>query len=181
VNALSDQEVGEYFARHFVATYQRVGTFDIVGNAKQGGNVASYFCKPDLSVLHAVAGPVNATQMLKEARWTVEANKHAALVALENTVVWKTIFRKAHLDRLEAEHGVNVRRLALPATNQGMYFSVSAAILNQLRAQNRGANNAGKVHQLFAAYPLVELGRVYTVVFDNILNEKVSTLPVAQR
>lgn len=39
---------------------------------RQGGNVASYFCTPDGRVIHVVAGPVNATHLLKEARWAVD-------------------------------------------------------------------------------------------------------------
>ena len=44
----------------------------IVGKAKQGGNVATYFCAPDGRVLHAIAGPVDAGTMLREAKWVVE-------------------------------------------------------------------------------------------------------------
>ena len=51
-------------ARHFVAAWKKVGTFSIDstpngGPTKSGGNVAAYFCTPDLEVLNAVAGPVS--------------------------------------------------------------------------------------------------------------------------
>ena len=52
MNALANKEVGKYLNKHFVSSYQKVGTFKIVGKQKQGGNVASYFCAPDGRVLH---------------------------------------------------------------------------------------------------------------------------------
>ncbi len=53
---------------NFESTYQKVGTFRIVNGQKQGGNVASYFCLSDGTVIHAVAGPLNARQYLQELR-----------------------------------------------------------------------------------------------------------------
>jgi len=47
-------------ADNFESTYQKVGTFRVVNGVKQGGNVASYFCLSDGTVVHAVAGPLNA-------------------------------------------------------------------------------------------------------------------------
>jgi hypothetical protein len=38
----------------------------------------------------------------------------------------------------------------------------------------------GRVHLLLAAYPLVPLSQAYKVVYDRIVGEKVSTLPVAE-
>ena len=60
MNALANPEVGKYFEKYFVTSFQRVGTFKIVQTPngpkqKQGGNVATYFCAPDGRVLHAVA------------------------------------------------------------------------------------------------------------------------------
>ncbi len=43
MNALANDEVGKYLNEFFVSSYQKVATFKIVGNQKQGGNVASYF------------------------------------------------------------------------------------------------------------------------------------------
>ena len=57
---MTSEEVGDYVGKNFVASYQKVGTFRIVNGQKQGGNVASYFCLPDGTVLHAVAGPLDA-------------------------------------------------------------------------------------------------------------------------
>jgi hypothetical protein len=68
--------VAAYFQQHFVATYQQVGSFQVVDEhgqlKKNGGNVASYFCTPAGRVIHAVTGPVNASVLLDEAHWAVE-------------------------------------------------------------------------------------------------------------
>ena len=52
MGALANAEVGKYINEYFVSSFQKVATFRIVGKAKQGGNVASYFCAPDGRVLH---------------------------------------------------------------------------------------------------------------------------------
>jgi hypothetical protein len=71
--------VARYFAAHFVAAHQQVGSFEVVnqfGNLqKNGGNVASYFCTPDGRVLHSLTGPASAEELLAEARWAVELER----------------------------------------------------------------------------------------------------------
>ena len=68
--------MARYFAAHFVAAHQQVGSFEVVnqfGNLqKNGGNVASYFCTPDGRVIHSLSGPAEAEELLAEARWAVE-------------------------------------------------------------------------------------------------------------
>jgi hypothetical protein len=108
VNALNTPEVGKYLNEYFVSSFQKVATFKIVGNQKQGGNVASYFCAPDGRVLHVVAGPVDSATMLKEARWVVETTEKAMKEAKGDGAVFKAIFRKAHAERLRAENGLVV-------------------------------------------------------------------------
>lgn len=44
MGALNNAEVGKFCNEYFVSSYQKVATFKIVGNQKQGGNVAAYFC-----------------------------------------------------------------------------------------------------------------------------------------
>jgi hypothetical protein len=109
VNALANPEVGKYLDEYFVSSFQKVATFRIVGKQKQGGNVATYFCAPDGRVLHVVAGPVNAQQMLHEARWVVETTQRAMKEAKDDGAAFKAIFRKAHAERLRAEHGLVVQ------------------------------------------------------------------------
>jgi hypothetical protein len=108
VNALANPEVGKYLNEYFVSSFQKVATFRIVGNQKQGGNVASYFCAPDGRVLHAIAGPVNAPTLLREAKWVVETTKKAMADAKNDGGRFKAYFRKAHAERLRQEYGLVV-------------------------------------------------------------------------
>jgi len=108
VNALANENVGKYVNKYFVSSFQRVGTFRIVGKAKQGGNVAAYFCAPDGRVLHAVAGPVNADTMLKECKWVVETTEAAIKESKGDGGKFKSIFRTAHAKKLKAEFGLVV-------------------------------------------------------------------------
>src|SRR5262249_57388460 len=99
----------------FDCSYQKVATFRIVGKAKQGGNVASYFCAPDGRVLHVVAGPVNAAVMLKEAKWVVETAKAAIKESRGDGGKFKAIFRTAHAKRLKDEYGLVVEPVTYDA------------------------------------------------------------------
>ena len=119
MNALANPEVGKYLNESFVSSFQKVATFKIVGKQKQGGNVASYFCAPDGRVLHVVAGPVDAQTMLREAKWVVETTKKAMEEAKDDGAKFKAIFRKAHAERLKAEHGLTVEPVTYdPPTEQ---------------------------------------------------------------
>jgi hypothetical protein len=91
-----------------VSSFQKVATFTIVNGAKQGGNVAAYFCAPDGRVLHCVAGPVDATTMLNEARWVVDNTKKALAESKRTETPFKVIFRRLHAERLRQEHGLVV-------------------------------------------------------------------------
>jgi hypothetical protein len=108
VNALANKEVGKYLNEYFCSSFQKVATFKVVGKQKQGGNVAAYFCAPDGRVLHCVAGPVNASTMLKEARWVVETTKKAMAHAKNDGAKFKVYFRQAHADKVKNEFGLNV-------------------------------------------------------------------------
>jgi hypothetical protein len=108
VNALASPEVGKYINEYFCSAFQKVATFRIVGNQKQGGNVATYFCAPDGRVLHCVAGPVDAGTLLREAKWVVETTKKAMDDSKGDGGKFKAYFRKAHAERLKNEHGLVV-------------------------------------------------------------------------
>jgi hypothetical protein len=158
VNALANPEVGKYLNDSFVSTYQKVGTFTVAGAQKQGGNVASYFCLADGRVLHAIAGPVDAAAFLREARWVVETYKMARLEHRDDAVRLKAFFSRAHADRLRQEHGV---------------------VLKGRRPQGK-LDKPAQVHLLMVAAPLVRIEKVYKLVFEKVLGEKVSTSPVVQ-
>jgi len=108
VGALANAEVGKYLNEYFVSSFQKVATFRIVGAAKQGGNVASYFCAPDGRVLHVVAGPVNAATMLREAKWVVETSQSAIKESKGDGGKFKAIFRTAHANKLKQDFGLVV-------------------------------------------------------------------------
>ena len=172
MNALAKPEVGQYLNDHFIAAFQKVATFKIVNGQKQGGNVASYFCTPDGLVLDAVAGPVDAATLLREARWVVETCNLARLDGKlgGDTGGLKDVFRQAHADRLAQEYGVQ-SRLA-PRTE--FTAEDAATVLDR----GRGMDNAGRIHLLLATYPLAPIAKVYRPVFERLLNEQVSTRPV---
>jgi hypothetical protein len=174
VGALADANLGAYLNRHFVSAFQKVATFQINGGQKQGGNVASYFCTPDGLVLHTVAGPVSSHAFLSEARWVNETYNLAALENKQTVPLLRTFFRKAHIARLQMEHHIGVPVDRLPTS------SLSRRGLNLVLDSNMhlNLNERGKVHLLLAAAPLAQMDQLYQVVFEKILNERVTTNPV---
>ncbi len=153
--------MGKYLNSCFVCTFQKVGTFTINGGQKQGGNVASYFCTPEGRVIHAIAGPVNAAVLLREARWVVENSKLARLEDAKTDAVLRMFYRKAHAERLRQEHGMDLNR-------------------NKRQSRHPALDNPGRIHLILATAPLPRLEQVYKLVFEKVLNEKVSTAPVVQ-
>lgn len=125
MNALANPEVGKYINEHFVSAFQKVATFRIVGEQKQGGNVASYFCAPDGRVLHIVAGPVDAQTLLQEAKWVVETVKGSLNEHEKNGKSFKGEFRKAHAERLRKEHGLVVDAAVFDAPAQDAESALS--------------------------------------------------------
>ena len=172
---MSHPAVGDYLNRHYVSAFQKIATFQKIGGAKVGGNVASYFCTADGEVLHILPGPIDPHTFLREARW---ANETYNLAQLENRARGdlRAFFRKAHLDRLQQGHRVRVPVERLPEE-----ANVSARTVGDLLDQNAQLNNMGRVHLLLAVAPLARIEHVYQSVFEKILNEKVSTNPVALR
>jgi hypothetical protein len=108
VNALASPEVGKFVNENFCSSFQKVATFKIVGGAKQGGNVATYFCAPDGRVLHVVAGPVDAPTFLKEAKWVVDTTRAAMKESKGDGGKFKAYFRTAHATKLRDETGLAV-------------------------------------------------------------------------
>jgi hypothetical protein len=177
VGALADPAVGEYLNRHFVCSFQKVGSFRLVDGQKQGGNVASYFCTPNGGILDAAAGPVDAAVLLREARWAVETRKMALLESRGDVPRYKQFFRLAHAEQLPgspALAGVNWQSMSLAPTSPA-----ALAGLLDTDPTARELDAQGKIHLLLALYPLAPLDQLYKVVYDKILNETVSTRPVA--
>ena len=176
MNALADEKVGRYLNTHFVSSYQKVGTFRIANGQKQGGNVAGYFCTPHGQVLHVIAGPVGADLFLREARWVIETHKLAVLEKRHRRHDLQEFFRQAHAERLKYEFGVEYVT-PTPRTRSG-----SATDPADLLAEPRYRNlpRQGLVHLLLAAPDPWDIHQLYRVVFEGILGEKISTLPVAR-
>ena len=145
-----------------------------MGGQKQGGNVASYFCLSDGSVLHVIPGPVDAPTLLREARWVVETRKLAIAHSQGDIDEYKSVFRRAHSDRLRQEHGVDLRRQSFPEEHS----TLAHAGTNNRR---RKWSQQGQAHYLLATSPLVKIEQIYDVVFEKILKQKLSTLPVEER
>jgi hypothetical protein len=177
VNALANKEVGAYLNRYFVSSFQKIGTFRVVNHQKQGGNVASYFCTPAGGVLDAIAGPVDAATLLREARWVVETRKMALLASGGNVDRYRRVLRLAHAQQLPARGELaRINWRALPL------YRPSPAGLASVLETTPGVNtldNQGRVHLLLAAFPLPKLEQTYRVIYEKILKEKVSTAPVA--
>lgn len=108
MNALANPEVGKFVNENFSSSFQKVATFKIVGGAKQGGNVATYFCAPDGRVLHAIAGPVDAATFLREAQWVVDTTRKAMKEAAGNGGKFKAYMRAAHAQKVKDEFGLVV-------------------------------------------------------------------------
>lgn len=168
MRALSNEEVANYLNQHFVCSFQKVGNFQIINGRKVGGNVASYFTLDDGKVLHVLAGKTDAGTFLREARWVVETRKLAIVTSHGNNDKYRASWGKAHADRLQAEHGMMMNfKKRMPGIDQAINWWD-----HRLTAQ-------AKVHLLLTNNPLVRIDKIYRAVFENILREKTSTLPVA--
>src|SRR5262249_51527495 len=110
---------------------------------------------------------------LREVRWTVENYNLAVLNKLTREENMRTFFQKAHKDRLMKEHGVNTASIKMrDPTTKGL------GILLDQYGRMRGLGSQGQVHLILAMKPLPPMRSVYEVVFEKILNERVSTDPV---
>jgi hypothetical protein len=191
VNALADDKVGGFINKHFVATFQRVGSFKLDGKQKQGGNVATYFCAPDGRVLNAIAGPVEAKAFLEEAQWTVERTREAIPKSKGDANKFKALLRGYHADRLLEKHQALVTPLVQDQSGQDLKTALAyrdaegrklAPVLPLPPIENasevRQLPNDGKIHQLLAAHAGAKIEALYGAVFQSILNEKVTTKPV---
>lgn len=133
-------------------------------------------------MLHLVPGPVSGSKLLEEARWIVETWKLAQMLEVKQFAQAQTLFRKAHQDRLKKEFKVVVQPQLLPALEPKTATGfITPLVFKQFKSHQHHNDIHAKVHELLTAYPLPKVGRVYRLVFENLLNEKVSTVPVVQK
>jgi hypothetical protein len=175
VGALANPDVGQYLNEHCVCAYQKMGNFRLVNGQKQGGNVVSYFTLPSGTVLHAVAGPVEASELLREARWVIETRKMGIARSHGDMKWYRSFWRKAHAERLQMDHGLIANLKNQPTTP----FLASGTPWSTSRGTDwRSLNLQGQVHWLLTQRSLPKLDQISDVVFERILRERVSTLPV---
>jgi hypothetical protein len=191
VNALADSKVGEFVNKHFVASFQRVGSFKLDGKQKQGGNVATYFCAPDGRVLNVIAGPVDAKAFLEESEWTVQTTREAIRKSKGDADKFKALLRSYHADHLLEKYGARVTPIQKDQAIQNLNTALAyrdkdgrklAPILPLPPIENAGEvkqfPNTAKAHQLLTAHGGAKIETLYGAVFQGILNEKVTTKPV---
>jgi hypothetical protein len=130
-------------------------------------------------VVHAIAGPLDAEQFLLEAKWATEVRKLAMSEAGGETTKYRSTIRKAHLERLSSEHGIPLNPNVLPKIATG---APPMPTSNSLRTPaGRRVGTQGQVHILLAYHPLPKLSQLYPIVFEDLLKERLSTLPVKAR
>ena len=115
-------------------------------------------------MVHAVAGPLDARQFLREAKWASEVRKLAMTEAAGESARYRATIRKAHLERLTSEQGVPLQPNALPRIAAGAPPTPTVNTLRLPAARRVGAQ--GQVHVLLAYYPLPKLAQLYPIVFE---------------
>ena len=177
MNALANAKVGEFVGTHFVSAHKKVGTFQKNGATKTGGNVATYFCLPDESVIHVIPGPVNADAFLREAQWAVDVYESAVMEHPDDITSQKEYVKLAHAIRFLKEY-----RGGMPAGRAGKATSLNARVHGAMpKLKPGGVESLGRAHWLLWSNPLPQLAAVYRAVWTEILNEQVTDVPVLGR
>lgn len=132
--------------------------------------MATYFCTQDGVVLNVVAGPVDAKTFLREARWVVETRKAAIAEMRGNFKRYAAYFKNAHAERFLNESGAETPNWRThPVASR-----VPAQRPMHLPTQTQ-------VQWLLASRPAPKLTDIYRTVYQDILNERVSNLPVTEQ
>lgn len=166
MNALADGKVGDFLNEYFVSASQKVGTFQVFGKAKVGGNVASYFCRlvnGELHVIHCVPGPVDAKTFLTEARFAVELHNQAMLVGAKSWHKYGVTVQNGFRDRAG---GANRSPWLPPAPSPW--------------GGGHGTPQE-QVNDFLARTTLPKLADLYPYVWKKVLLEKLSAAPVTDR
>lgn len=144
-----------------------MGTFQIVRGRKVGGNVATYFCTAEARVLHAIAGPVEADTLRREAQWVLDLHAKAKKAGTDGDADFVKFIRQAHADRLK--NGVALEE------------EKDERSAKAKRGRGNEAALAADVHELLARQALDDIDKVYPKVWEGILKEKLSNDPVRFR
>jgi hypothetical protein len=173
VNALANAKVADYLNENFICTYLKVGTFQIIDGQKVGGNVASYFCLADSSVVHAVPGKVDANKLINEARWAYEVRKSALTFSTDLGGAKLEPDMRKYVARIKQSH---TERYFAEANGQWL----GGGRQSLPGAMPRNITQQGQAHWLLAKTPLPRLETVYPTVWTQVLGERLSALPVAK-
>jgi hypothetical protein len=172
--ALSNESVGEFVNEHFICSYQKVGVQRKFNGQRFGGNVVTYFCLADGTVLHAVMGPVTWKQFLDEATWIVDTLETAKRETKGDREKCDARIRKAHADRYvdEMKTYVFLRFPQLPA-NQ-IPKSLPTARPKLLPAPMQ-------LEWMLASYHAPKLITLGKMVYQDLLNETFYHVPPRDR
>lgn len=202
MGALSDKTVGEYVEANFVTCYEQVGDFRVTATtngqlARNGGNVVSYFCTPELKVINAIVGPVEAAQLLGAAHWSVNLSAKAKHAGPDDRL---QICEAAHLEEsgIDPATFYQVVSEKLPRISR-QYQSRRTGILASPRLKKR--LEAGEItlidpftqarqeasraftldrrgaltHRILAMQPLASVYDVYGELFERVAGERITT------
>jgi hypothetical protein len=108
----------------------------------------------------------------------VDIRKLAMTEASGQSARYRSTIRKAHLERLASDQGVSLPANQLPRVTAAPPVPTPNPIRGPVARQ---VGTQGQVHLLLATYPLPRLAQLYPIVFEGILKERLSTLPVKSR
>ena len=153
-DALSSANIGEYFSKHFVSTYERIDHWSVdkeAGDKDVVADVVGYFCTPNGNVIHSVVGGPSAERFLQEAKWAVETFRS---VKDQDAEMRKQQVATAHIKRMPKKSGWT-------------------SLLNRSTEQE-GGKQMQEVHRLFADHPMSPLPSVYRTISEQILGRPVA-------
>jgi hypothetical protein len=110
----------------------------------------------------------------------VETYKLAQLEGADDPMRIKTFIRKAHAERLRQEHHLNPALLPRPNYVSSVPVLPTLGNTRGGKKVNLPLDTQGKVHLLLATYPMPRVEQIYRVIFQQILNQSLSTLPVVK-
>ena len=189
--------MGEFIGKHFVATFQQAGDFEVVsvnGNLKKnGGNIVSYFCTPQGRVIHAVGKQVSPQRLLQEGEWAMDVYRRAQSEAPDDLKRQLKIIEEAHLAKLNT----NLVDFYERVREQHSHARESYTKMVQAYAKNRRRNpytyrrrsnfdspeligrrkaaesfGGDRAHQILAAEPMAMFAQIRKHAFEKLSGEK---------
>jgi hypothetical protein len=186
VQALANQEVGDFLTKYFVSVYDKVGTFQVDVGAdgkprRNGGNVAAFFCTPSGYVIHVAAGPRTAEAFLAEAKWAAAVYRKImtdrslgqSLARVEQVSRVTAALREAHSDALDL---MNHPNMSAPGRELVLHDPPQDPNLRAL--DDAGRKQRKQVHHLMMTRAYEPLANVGPWIYSTVLGEQVTSQPV---